>query len=155
MSKQCSKCKEIKEQPQFSISNQTKDGYSSWCKGCKKISMDAWKQANPEKAKIYETRRQGSDCIRIATGKKAAKERNYVWELTKDQWRALVIGKTCHYCQIGALPKTGCGLDRKDNNLGYTMNNVVPCCHSCNRMKGKYLTYEEMMLIWNNRRKFI
>jgi hypothetical protein len=56
----------------------------------------------------------------------------------------------CDYCK-GPLPETGHGLDRKDNTRGYELDNVVPCCYDCNTMKGKFLTYEEMHLIWERR----
>jgi hypothetical protein len=29
-----------------------------------------------------------------------------------------------------------CGIDRMDNNIGYTIDNCVPCCIICNMMKG-------------------
>lgn len=29
------------------------------------------------------------------------------------------------------------GIDRVDNSVGYTIENCVPCCTSCNFMKGK------------------
>jgi hypothetical protein len=75
-----------------------------------------------------------------------AKKRNLCWELTLEQWQNLVIGKTCHYCD-GGLPEAGCALDRKDSSVGYTINNVVPCCSECNEIKGDNLTYEEMVEI--------
>ena len=38
----------------------------------------------------------------------------------------------CSYCdnKINEL-----GIDRIDNKMGYTLNNVVPCCSRCNFMK--------------------
>jgi len=34
------------------------------------------------------------------------------------------------------------GLDRKDNNQGYSINNTIPCCKTCNLGKHN-LQYEE------------
>jgi hypothetical protein len=61
-----------------------------------------------------------------------------------------LISFPCDYCG-GVLPAWGYGLDRKDNALGYTLENSVPCCTRCNTMKGALLTYEEMKLIWRIR----
>ena len=36
------------------------------------------------------------------------------------------------------------GLDRKDNNIGYSLDNCIPACHTCNRMKMD-LSYDEFM----------
>lgn len=36
------------------------------------------------------------------------------------------------------------GVDRLDSNKGYEMDNVVPCCGMCNRMKNKF-TYKEFI----------
>ena len=36
----------------------------------------------------------------------------------------------CHYCCV----EESNGLDRKDSGLGYTLNNVVPCCEKCNNI---------------------
>jgi hypothetical protein len=47
----------------------------------------------------------------------------------------------CSYC--GGLPTIDCkgivrvGIDRFDNNKGYTLENSRPCCFVCNRMKGR------------------
>ena len=86
---------------------------------------------------------------RIKNG--ALKRRGLEFELTKDQVRELTA-QNCHYC--GALPtqitrrgRSGGkyiynGLDRKNNSLGYTIDNVVPCCKTCNYAKNK-MDYEE------------
>ena len=38
-------------------------------------------------------------------------------------------------------------LDRKDNLVGYTKENCVVCCTLCNFVKGKQLTYDEMLIV--------
>ena len=43
-----------------------------------------------------------------------------------------MIGKKCTYCGE-VLQKIG--IDRADNELGYTIENSVPCCTICNLMK--------------------
>lgn len=37
------------------------------------------------------------------------------------------------------------GLDRVDNSKGHTIDNVVPCCHPCNRVKSDH-TMQEFLL---------
>ena len=54
-----------------------------------------------------------------------------------------ILLKSCIYCgtteQIGA--------DRIDNSKGHTMDNVIPCCYSCNAVRGDRFSYEEMLII--------
>jgi hypothetical protein len=56
----------------------------------------------------------------------------------------------CHYCggfNQGRAADSGlvfCGLDRRDNARGYTLQNVLPCCSWCNRMKFEF-SYEEFL----------
>jgi len=75
-----------------------------------------------------------------------AKRRNLPWEITTGRFETLIQAR-CHYC--GVLPqrtlahgnKVGRivyqGVDRRDNSKGYTVENSVPCCWPCNRMKGQ------------------
>lgn len=71
--------------------------------------------------------------------------------LTYDEYLTFV-GKNCEYCEASLdwAKHTGRGiklpsyLDRKDNNKLYTKDNCVTCCSTCNRIKGFYLTHEEM-----------
>lgn len=52
------------------------------------------------------------------------------FELTKEQVLSL-CEKPCFYCG-----KQRClGVDRIDNSKGYTIDNCVPCCGCCNKMK--------------------
>ncbi len=85
-----------------------------------------------------------------------AETRNLKFLLTDDEFDVLT-SSPCHYC--GVEPKQiqkdwGCvdegsnytynGIDRKDNDKDYLMENCVPCCKICNRAKDD-LTYEEFM----------
>ena len=45
------------------------------------------------------------------------------------------------------------GIDRKDNNKGYTNDNCVPCCGFCNKMKMDHSIdefYSQIIRIYNN-----
>jgi hypothetical protein len=83
--------------------------------------------------------------------KKGASDRGFSFELTKDEFKSF-LDKDCYYCdskpsnvyQIknsktgevrAGVPITYNGIDRVDNNLGYTMDNSITCCETCNRMK--------------------
>ena len=60
-----------------------------------------------------------------------AKRRFILWDLTIEEFMEF-WQKPCSYC--GDPIKT-IGLDRHDNNEGYYVYNVSPCCTRCNRMK--------------------
>ena len=83
--------------------------------------------------------------------KRQAKQREISWGLTNDQTKKL-FKSNCYYC--GAEPhnrkkyKTISsvfvynGIDRVDNDKGYTSTNTVSCCKRCNMAK-KTLSLEE------------
>lgn len=52
----------------------------------------------------------------------------------------------CYYCTKSLLFETGAGLDRLDNLKGYILDNVVSCCGSCNQIRNRWLTSEEMVV---------
>lgn len=92
-----------------------------------------------------------------------AKYRNYQFNLTKDEFKILT-SQNCHYCNSSpetkkygstkGATKEGLehsayvynGIDRKDNNLGYFLDNCVTSCFKCNKLKGTY-SYEEFLEI--------
>jgi hypothetical protein len=87
------------------------------------------------------------------TYKRNAKKSNRLWELTIDQFTTLTQN-TCYYC--GRLPSGICGgkdingpyiyngIDRINNDQGYTSGNVLSCCKICNWAKGK-MAYSDFM----------
>ena len=90
--------------------------------------------------------------------KLGARTRNLPYELTIEKFVNL-SKQPCFYC--GAEPSNvrwqkdskGTfiynGLDRINNDLGYILNNVVPCCIICN--KAKATMTQEVFLLWVKR----
>jgi hypothetical protein len=89
---------------------------------------------------------------RYNTTKQNAKTRGIPFKLSTEEFEGLVKGKTCHYCH-GELALAGGSLDRKNNRLGYTRANCVPCCTNCNMLKGHLLSYEETKIVVDILRK--
>lgn len=85
-----------------------------------------------------------------------ARIRGHIFELTENDFRELTK-MNCFYCgvkptQISFTPTSGSdyiynGVDRVDNCLGYTADNVVPCCSACNLMKRSWTTEEFLVHI--------
>lgn len=43
--------------------------------------------------------------------------------------------QNCYYCKKENSKTHQNGIDIKDNNIGYSIDNVVTCCRECNQMK--------------------
>jgi len=110
------------------------------------------KEINPhslERIKLYNKNRERTTSDRYNKGKAEAKLRKIVWNLTKDQYTEL-NSKPCFYC-AGSLPEYGVGLDRMslDKKIGYSIENVLPCCTVCNSIRGDKLTVYETIIAIN------
>jgi hypothetical protein len=99
----------------------------------------AWRKANPD----YGKRRSRMVSARFSRGKSKAKQRGLAWEISLIEFESLSRA-ACSYCQF-ALPETGIGLDRIDNAVGYSLENVVPCCTECNLARNALFTHSEML----------
>jgi hypothetical protein len=89
-----------------------------------------------------------------------AYKRNINWKLT-DNEALILLQSNCFYC--GCAPNTKIykptrsirlkhtefsyynGIDRLQNNEGYTSINAVPCCEMCNKLKGNRSIEEFIM----------
>lgn len=76
---------------------------------------------------------------------RAAKKRGYEFNLSKLDF-IQIISRNCYYCDASPIPNhfnknshgilLANGVDRIDNNLGYSPSNCVTCCKICNIAKG-------------------
>ena len=81
---------------------------------------------------------------------KNASKKGNIFSLTVDEFKN-IINQNCYYCGVSPsthkkLVRMGKvydsfvynGIDRINNSVGYIMDNVVPCCETCNKMKRHY-----------------
>lgn len=99
-----------------------------------------------DKLKMAANRNHRTISGRYASLKRDAKVRNFSLEFSKEEHQKLLSSNKCYYCE-GSLNKSGSGLDRKDSNKNYTLDNVVTCCKNCNSIKLNLLTSDEMLKV--------
>jgi hypothetical protein len=99
-----------------------------------------WLEANPEifvqrnRARVMRYRK--TDKGKFFNLREVARRRNIENTLTPEEFLKLLEGDCCFWC-AGDLPTTRAGLDRVNNEIGYTFENCVRCCWSCNVMKAQ------------------
>jgi hypothetical protein len=82
---------------------------------------------------------------------RAAGRTTYVVNLPYDEFLVFTKETQCHYCgfavhfQEYSAKGATYNLDRKDNTLGYSKDNCVVCCKTCNFAKGARYTYGEWL----------
>lgn len=99
---------------------------------------------------IYYKYKKCMECLnniklRIYDIKKGAKKRNLEISLTDNEIINLISMK-CYYC---CDKSQSMGIDRMDNNLGYTIENSYPCCSICNNIKYVH-NYEDFIMYCTN-----
>ena len=94
------------------------------------------------KRKYYEKTCRSID-YRYSKSFIRAKSRKKTFSLDKETYIAL-ISLPCHYCRKITLgQEIGIGLDRIDNEKGYEVGNVLPCCKECNKHRQDTWTVKE------------
>lgn len=108
-------------------------------KGAGAIGGSKFKETNNQKRGLREQERKYAY---------SAHKRKIPWHLTPREFEEIVL-KPCTYCQSSpreyksrlnkgkgrVVSATMNGIDRIDSNKGYTFENCIPCCTTCNRMK--------------------
>ena len=143
--KPCSKCKQYLPLTDFSKDNKRWDKLRLLCKECGNEKGKKYRESDRGKettrkymqsGRSREVERKYRQTIegKYKSHRKDAKRRNYAFNLTLNQFRGIVT-QTCLYCGLTSEAGKLNGIDRIDNTKGYELNNCVPCCTKCNRMK--------------------
>lgn len=103
---------------------------------------------NKERIKVMHDRYAVSVKGKFVRAKRSAIYKGYTWDLTIEQYACLIQSNICIYCS-DSLPTRGSGLDRKNSELGYSVDNCVACCFRCNAMKSNFWSYEEFKVGFN------
>jgi hypothetical protein len=100
---------------------------------------------------------QGEDYAHIYNELKNHRNKKVNFNLTFEEFLSIIKNAKCHYCEEeliynkhakewGKSLTRAHQLDRKDNSKGYSIDNVVCCCWTCNRLKSDAFTYDEFIL---------
>lgn len=169
LTRECNCCKNIKNSEDFAKNPRYKGGLHTWCKECsnstrvqKKYHIQSNKNKkekmllDPEyKEKINEQKRTSSRLNfkqnMLANAKRRALKKNLEFNLTLED---IIVPDLCPILKIPFIIGTKSNyehtpsLDRINNNLGYTKNNVQIITKKANSMKNS-ATSEELLLFAN------
>lgn len=129
----CRECRTDQPSENFYRDNSRPRGYVARCKSCysRKQSED----------RLDSPHRRFNEAIGNA------KKRGISFTLSFIEYENWIWGAPCYYCNG---PANG-GMDRMDNDIGYTVYNVLSCCGTCNGMKSKlsfhaFLAHTEIIM---------
>lgn len=126
------------------------------CSGCGKELNVQSSSLKTHSGKCRRCSQIGEPYRYIYNELKLHKKFNAIVELTFEEFMNVIKERKCHYCDDdveyhehtrnwGVPNSRAHHLDRKNNDLGYTKDNVVTCCWECNRLKSDRFTYEEFI----------
>lgn len=115
---------------EFSL--QFRNAGSKYCRGVKCGKERRVQSRDRSRERVANNKDPDFIVSRVYYGyKKSAPSRGLEFSLTKDYFMEH-FQSDCVYCG-DKLKKVG--FDRVDNDKGYTVENTLPCCFVCNRMK--------------------
>lgn len=132
--KMCSACKQMKNPDEF-YKSKRRNGLSYTCRKCHRLAIRGYRKVEDSYNWWYR---------RFEKLRNKARKRGLPFELKVEDYKEFKNGDVCYYC--GTLTDI-ITLDRKDNALGYTVDNVVPSCFYCNKLKGDIFDEYEMAII--------
>ncbi len=162
----CRKCKNKKDISEFWKYKRHLTGVATICKKCQYQANKDSQLKNYGNLYVYSTewrRRQtsqGNAKIIYSKKKHNAKTNGVLFNITIQEFEKIYcVDRKCYYCGISECDikrngnmmissnKSKITIDRKDNNKGYTKDNVVLACPRCNFIKSNFFSEAEMLLI--------
>ena len=111
----------------------SKGVYSKLCHSCREVQKAA-EARRPSRIRNYQAEaKRNLENNWIMFQRSSIEKRNKEVSLTKEEYFEL-IKKPCSYCNYYNEDEIN-GIDRVDNTKGYILENCIPCCKHCNRMK--------------------
>lgn len=125
-----------------------KDKYKQWAK----LRVEVIRSKDPELLKTLRKRneRRFNATTRgiwhILKSNSKTRKREFTLDYVLfDSWYTSQ-SKVCTYCGL-VEGSNRLEIDRKDNSIGYTIENIVLACRDCNDVKGRVLSFEEMKIV--------
>ena len=151
--KVCSKCGVDRLSKFFGYEKRARDLLQSQCEKCRKFYRKNHKDLIANKMFIFNLSPSGI----YSKIKQGAKDRNIDFNISKAEFINWYNNQTkvCVYCKRleSDIVKDYHGtyrrlsIDRKINNKGYKINNIVLACLRCNTIKSNSISYEKMIKI--------
>jgi hypothetical protein len=126
----CQKCGN-----EFEVFKTAHDKHSTKCKKCFEIQKNIETNRNDRNRNFKEEKKQFLETY-FSNFINAASKKGRTVELNFEDYKNLVT-KNCYYCGY-YNENEAIGIDRVNNSLHYTKENIVPCCEICNRIKSFY-----------------
>lgn len=153
MSKNCKACG--LSEPEVNFGWRTVGGrkyLKIWCRGCErkreklqpgyKSRRAKYDKKNQEKNRIARQDPESFYKFIYADARNSDRKFGRDNDLDRESIR-MIVNKPCTYCLLSNLRMT---LDRVDNSLGHTKNNVIAACVRCNYLR-RDMPYEAWMRI--------
>jgi hypothetical protein len=90
---------------------------------------------------------------RYRVAKHLAYRRKMKFLLTFEEYTNL-ISQPCYYCGADLVFEHGASIDRIDNEKGYMLDNLLPCCNICNKGRNTIYTVDEWKIMMGACLKF-
>ena len=124
----CHKCKEVKNKSEFHKNSSRSNGLAGQCKQCEYKPKNKLGKYSGNRIFLRQFYAYRNGCPR----------RNLSFNITLNEFVELTHNNVCYYCGQKSHNKDYVGVDRVDSAIDYDLNNCVPCCDICNRMKSNY-----------------
>ena len=112
-----------------------KDGLTTWCRQCYRDHNSEWRKRQPWERRV----------LKAAYDRHVKRWPGVVFDITKETLRTLVTqqGGCCYWFGVSFTYEIGSGLslvsiDRLNNEMGYTSDNVVLVCDAANIARRDY-----------------
>lgn len=166
--KVCCKCRKEMPFDRFSRCKATRDGMSHQCKGCASLyyqrskkthtfvsaDLSALRKAAEDRGLEFSLQSDGlrrwwqnTPEVCVFCGQGADEVGRIVEVVVRDQGKSRFLSNVAakiRWAYKRKSPVRRLTIDRKDNEAGYTLDNIQKCCFICNSLKGALLTDDEM-----------